>query len=73
MHDGLLDIEYFKFERYYPYGDKLENETIEEYVQRLMSNLENQITLLAADTIAAIWIEPVSGAVSFLKMPPWIY
>lgn len=73
MHDGPLDIEYFKFERYYPHGDKSEGETEEGYVDRLMSNLENQIALLGADTIAAIWVEPVSGAVSFFKKSPWLY
>ncbi|KAI1840869.1 hypothetical protein JX266_012951 [Neoarthrinium moseri] len=48
--------------RYYPHGDKIENETEEEYVDRLLRNLKMQIMLHGADTIAAIWIEPVSGA-----------
>ncbi|KAI1856996.1 uncharacterized protein JN550_013489 [Neoarthrinium moseri] len=48
--------------QYYPHGDKIENETEEEYVDRLLRNLKMQIMLHGADTIAAIWIEPVSGA-----------
>jgi adenosylmethionine-8-amino-7-oxononanoate aminotransferase len=69
MHDEPLEIEYIKFDRYYPYGDKMEGETEDEYVSRLISTLENQIQLIGADTIAAIWIEPVSGAVSLLTTP----
>lgn len=64
MHDGPLDIQYIKFDRYYPYGDQRNNETEDEYVDRLINNLDMQINLQEADTIAALWIEPVSGAVS---------
>ncbi|KAG8165851.1 hypothetical protein KVR01_004403 [Diaporthe batatas] len=62
MHDEPLEVEYIKFDRYYPFGDKLDTESEDEYVGRLMNNLEDQIKILGADTIAAIWIEPVSGA-----------
>ncbi|KAK6854888.1 pyridoxal phosphate-dependent transferase [Apiospora arundinis] len=62
MHDEPLEIQYIKFDRYYPFGDKPENESEDEYVYRLVNNLQRLIKLHGAETIAAIWIEPVSGA-----------
>ena len=74
---------------YYPYRGLKENESDAQYIQRLADELEAQFQKLGPETVAAVVLEPVVGAVSTenlvdqifersrkkgrLCLAPWLY
>ena len=54
----------------YPYRDQRDGETLEQYGQRIATELETEIIRLGPDTVAAFVAEPVSGATLGCVPPP---
>ncbi|ODQ66498.1 PLP-dependent transferase [Nadsonia fulvescens var. elongata DSM 6958] len=60
--DMLRSIKNFsKVSPYYPYRDQLDSETVDEYVKRLLDEMDNEFQRVGTSTVCAVVLEPVSG------------